>query len=426
MNEKHLIDFFRLLLQLYPQDHRDTYTEEMTTVFRQALADAGDRGKVAVFSLILRELISLPSQLVQAYVQSWRDWRPVLVRVPGSLWAVGWSVGTGVAIPLAWLLMIPIAGLLLLLLRLTGAGADINPNVLSAFGFFLAIMLSMATIQWYLLRNYFSGAGWWFVATALGWAAAGGVFALLTIFINRLNPELADWLPRGILLPLGLLLGIPQMLILRRVTPRAVWWIPINLMAFSSILLAGRTFESLLESATLALPGIITGIGMWWLLRLELHDSRTTEVVNHTGERAWLRRPGILALLVVSLLSLCALSPLVYTIVQLELARSAGVYATVEEAVLATNSEGWGGANIIDISNVYAVPNRQDGMEHVWFGGATITLDRVPVGGRRDSYVTGSYYIRLQDGWVLVPEGAFPTLIGRLMELYNVEMVGEP
>jgi hypothetical protein len=76
------------------------------------------------------------------------------------------------------------------------------------------------------------------------------------------------------------------------------------------------------------------------------------------------------------------------------------------------------------VENVYAGPNsKREGMEHVWFGGATVTLDRVPAGGRHDRYQTGSFYIRVHDGWVHVPEGAFPTLVGRLMRIYNVEQV---
>jgi hypothetical protein len=33
----------------------------------------------------------------------------------------------------------------------------------------------------------------------------------------------------------------------------------------------------------------------------------------------------------------------------------------------------------------------------------------------RDYYDTGSFYLRVRDGWVHVPEGAFPEFIGFVM-----------
>jgi hypothetical protein len=129
-------------------------------------------------------------------------------------------------------------------------------------------------------------------------------------------------------------------------------------------------------------------------------------------------------------LGLAALVPLffvciwVYAASQLALAKNEGIHPTVEEAVIASNSQGWGGAEVVRIENVHAGPNRRDGVQpHVWFGGATVYLDQVPQGGRRDWYLAGSYYIHVKEGWVFVGEGAFPEFIGWVMELYNMEGV---
>jgi hypothetical protein len=39
--------------------------------------------------------------------------------------------------------------------------------------------------------------------------------------------------------------------------------------------------------------------------------------------------------------------------------------------------------------------------------------------------MTGSYYLRVKDGWVHVPEGALPEFIGWVMTLYDMEDVNE-
>jgi hypothetical protein len=129
-------------------------------------------------------------------------------------------------------------------------------------------------------------------------------------------------------------------------------------------------------------------------------------------------------------LGLAALVPLffgciwAYAASQLVLAKHAGVYPTVEEAILA-NSSGFGGAEVVRIENVHAGPNRRNAQPHVWFGGATIIMDRVPEGHEWDTYQSGSFYIHVKDGWVSVGEGAFPEFIGWVMELYHMEGVNQ-
>jgi hypothetical protein len=116
----------------------------------------------------------------------------------------------------------------------------------------------------------------------------------------------------------------------------------------------------------------------------------------------------------------------VYAASQLALAKNDGIYPTVEEAVIAINSKGWGGAKVIRIEDVHTGPNHFDGSQpHVWFGGATVHYDRIPQGGRRDWDLAGSFYIHVRDGWVFVPEGAFPEFVGWVMELYHMERLDE-
>jgi hypothetical protein len=97
----------------------------------------------------------------------------------------------------------------------------------------------------------------------------------------------------------------------------------------------------------------------------------------------------------------------------------------VEQAVIANNSRGFGGAEVVRIENVHAAPNSRTAQPHVWFGGATVYLDRVPAGRTWDHYSAGSFYIHVRQGWVPMPEGAFPGFIGWVMELYNMEGVNQ-
>lgn len=74
----------------------------------------------------------------------------------------------------------------------------------------------------------------------------------------------------------------------------------------------------------------------------------------------------------------------VYAVSQIALAKNNGVYPTVEEAIIANNSQSWGGSKVARITNVHADTNSRDGSQpYLWFGGATVYLDRVPQGGNQ-------------------------------------------
>ena len=423
MNENIHTRVYRLLLRLYPQDHRRAFSEEMVGVFNKALAEARRKGAVAVITFLFRELFCLPAGLAQAYAQSWRQTQPAVAGAPDWSWTAGWAAGTTIALPLAWLLMAPLAGLLLLFVRWFGAADMVNPGALRAFGFLLALALLMAIVQRLFLRRYEAVARLWFGATFAGWLIGGAMLLAVADLSSRLSLAPERLMPVVFPPILGLAVGVAQMLILRRLTLRAAWWLPVNLIAFSSILLAGRAFESLFEFAVIfSLPGAVSAAGLRWLLKDTSPPVSPPDPQSVSAKRPWFKRPHSIALIVLALMAFCALAPWAFATAQIELAKSEGIYASPEEAIITRHSEGWGGARVVSIENVRARPNRRDGMDHVWFGGARVTYDRVPAGGRHDSYEMGSFYIRVRDGWVHVPEGALPELVGRLMLIYNIEM----
>jgi hypothetical protein len=352
---------------------------------------------------------------------------PPTAAVPSWRWIVSWALLISIAIPAALLAATPIAAALLGLIDL-GAKVGLWPgyqgDFLVGLGFLTALAFLVAAIQRYLLIRFIPRTGWLFAATIGGLFIGGLIAGIGILWVSSLNWDPA-WGRVIIFLPLGLILGLAQWLVLRRILPNAFWIILIDMLAAGSILLAGPSFTSLFELVgILVLPGVVTGIG-WWLL-LGQPRTRWLSQPPEKLSKAPTRRLPRLAWIG---LGLAAAIPLffaciwVYAVSQLALAKNNGVYPTVEEAIIA-HSQGWGGAKVVRIEDVHARPNRRNGSQpYLWFGGATIYLDRVPQGGNRSQYASGSYYIHVQDGWVFMSEGAFPEFIGWVMELYGLEGV---
>jgi len=50
-------------------------------------------------------------------------------------------------------------------------------------------------------------------------------------------------------------------------------------------------------------------------------------------------------------------------------------------------------------------------------------MNQAPNGYERSTFLNGSFFIQLQDGWVFMPEQAFPELVGHAMSFYHLEGV---
>jgi hypothetical protein len=216
-----------------------------------------------------------------------------------------------------------------------------------------------------------------------------------------------------------------QFMYFKNYIQHAYTWIFILMLAFSSVLLMGRAAESVPELiGILVLPGTISGLGMRALLTHAQKPSHEASSILSPRKKNAFRRIRW-ALLPVSLAFLFIIGTWGYALGQIELAKERGIYQSAEEAVMARVSTGWGSATVIAIENLHVGPNDPNGsLPHVWFGGADVYLDRIPEGGWRDHYAAGSFYVRIKDGWVYMPEGAFPTYVGWIMQLYNLEDVG--
>ena len=137
-------------------------------------------------------------------------------------------------------------------------------------------------MQWLVLRRQIAAAGWWVLASTLGFAIApiaaiAGVMAMSQVMSLDGNPMAAPIL-LGVLF--GVLSAIMPWLVLRRQVARAGWWVPAHLLgslvggamgivAFHVMALIG--FYQFPWAAAGAMfgagLGAITGITLVWLLR---------------------------------------------------------------------------------------------------------------------------------------------------------------
>jgi hypothetical protein len=351
---------------------------------------------------------------ISAHMDGFPDWR----------WFVRWVLVTTAAIPVALVLSSPLAAVGLSIQKLASSsglfGRD-SSGFLLLFGFLAAFALVQGAAQWYLLRSYLPRPRDWFLATAAGLFVGGLIFGSLMLMVSSMG-VLPAWTWIFEIIPVGLGLGLAQWLVLRRIVPNAFWIVLVDGLALGSILLSGESITSLIELLViLLLPGTITGVGLWLLL--------STAAPITPGEAARQAGPKVSVPRFIRIgLGLAALVPLffacswAYASSQLALAKNEGIYASPEEAIIAKNSQGWGGAKVVKLENVHAGPNNHSGKQpHIWFGFADVYLDKVPEGWDRTHYTSGTFYVHVRDGWVYMGEGTFPEFVGWVMELYNLE-----
>ena len=146
-------------------------------------------------------------------------------------------------------------------------------------------------MQWLVLRRQIAGAGWWVLASTLGFAIAPivaitGLMAVSQIMSLDGNPLVAPIL-LGVLS--GVLSAIFPWLILRRQFAQAGWWIPAHLLGsllggamgivtFHGVNLIGfYQFDWAAAGAMFGAGlGAVTGITLVWFLRQPVQIDLTT------------------------------------------------------------------------------------------------------------------------------------------------------
>jgi hypothetical protein len=443
-----ILRLYGYLLQLYPPRFRAEFSAEIRDIFLNLMLEAEQRGGFWLIKTPLREYAALVISIFREWGHELRsrketamvteDTVPEAAGLPGgggkylqtaggpnSIWVARWTLLTTAAYLAPFIVTVPLAALFLWFINLVG-GAKLWPGVnrdnLTMVASMVAYVLLMATIQWVLLRSFLPRSGWWFAATGGGILIGRLIAQFAYLWIDSIieNP---NWSLAALYLLHGLVLGFVQWLYLRRFLPNASWIILIDVLAYGSVPLAELVSRPLIRwfevVGILILPGMITGVGLWLLLRQSKPGPVQQEPVEYMKEKSRrfpsLTRVGLGLAAAAPLYFLCIW---IYATSQLALAKSDGIYATVEEAVIAYYSQFKRPEPVVRVEDVYARPIREYGSHPlVWVGEARVYLE----GWTSPLYFTNSFYIHVRQGWVPISEEAFPEFIGWVMELYGLE-----
>lgn len=116
-----------------------------------------------------------------------------------------------------------------------------------------------------------------------------------------------------------------------------------------------------------------------------------------------------------------------YTSAQLARASARGVYDSAEEGIRSRLEERYVGIERIDI--LYAGTNSFDGSRpQVWYVIAEVRARSRADGsslGENGCDAPGSFFLQTEEGWVWVPEGAFPQIVGFWMDMFGMAGPGQ-
>ena len=118
---------------------------------------------------------------------------------------------------------------------------------------------------------------------------------------------------------------------------------------------------------------------------------------------------------------ICVASSWIYTAVQLNVAQAKGVYSSPEQGMIARAEQSYTADRQVKI--LHAGTNSFDGTKpHIWYVIAEIRASARADGsalGHNGCDAPGSFFLQTKEGWVYVPEGAFPGFIGFWMDVFG-------
>lgn len=116
----------------------------------------------------------------------------------------------------------------------------------------------------------------------------------------------------------------------------------------------------------------------------------------------------------------------IYTNVQLARYSADGVYPSPEEGLLALIDRYYPPER--EVKMLYAGPNSPDGKRpYIWYAIAEVYASVRADGstmGENGCDAPGSYFLQTREGWIHVPEQAFPELIGFWMDVFDLAGAG--
>ncbi len=304
-----------------------------------------------------------------------------------------------------------------------GLWPAVSKVTVKTLGVMASLGLATAVFQWFVLRGHLARSGKWFAATAIGiWlgSIAGVLLDLEGLIVTGRTP---DWSHPVELLTVGLILGLTQWLLLRDQIEKAFWLVPIDLIAVLSFLpIQWAYFYTFL---LVFLPGMITGIGLWFLLRYTAAKNpsivQSIPLDRLSSSTKIQIGVGLTAILFGGFWLNARL--------MLDDVKAQGVYPTFEEAVTESARRGFEerGFKIlrVQVDDYHGTPDIVDGKrQHLRWGCAVVYQEGISVGHLGPSFPTCAEYVHTRNGWARIDED-YGSFVGWVMELYNLEGLRE-
>jgi len=148
----------------------------------------------------------------------------------------------------------------------------ITEDFLFGYLFVPLLGLLTGLLQYLLLRRYLPRIGWWIPATALGLPLGIAVVYLGYAIWPIVLSANSTWSVALLFVSVGATTGLAQWLVLRQRVSRAGWWVLASVLGWGAVLLiagmvvtrATRVLVQLLITG--AAPALVTGLALWWLL----------------------------------------------------------------------------------------------------------------------------------------------------------------
>ena len=162
------------------------------------------------------------------------------IRKPEWYFYPGWIFLTVLCVPVAFFITLAILRLVIhfmgAVIYVNGV-RHITEDFLAIYIFIPVVGFLMGSLQYGLLSRYLPRMGGWVLATADGWIL-GLVLIVAGSWLNpwpQVSPDI-----RLAFIVLGLSIGMLQWLLLRRRLPRAGWWVLASLLGWGLLALFGN------------------------------------------------------------------------------------------------------------------------------------------------------------------------------------------
>jgi len=256
-------------LKLYPKGFRAIFGAEMDDVFAQAIRE----GNAIIFCLQeLKGLPgSLIRQHWYAWTHKETVMLTNYKR-PEWFFYPGWIGVSILAFPLAWFAYFLTIGLVTRWVGDTiyvNGTRHITEDYLFLYIFFPTLCLISGILQYGLLQRYVPKMGAWVLATMAGCLLA---FATIILIYRVFEAAFYFWNGTFVFATIGGMIGLCQWLFLRRRIPKAGWWVLASFLGWGLAVLGSftevRNGSALAQLITFSLsPPIFTSIAWWFLLK---------------------------------------------------------------------------------------------------------------------------------------------------------------